>query len=317
MWLDLVAVALLGIFVALGAWRGALATGLGLATLVGAYLAAVFLAPTLAPALASRLGLSEFWALPLAGAGVFVATYTVLGVLSAFLRRLSRRHADERSARDRFLGGVFGAVRGAGIALLVSYLALWVDALRVTGATSPLPSVEHSRAAALTGEVVESGIGAAFGEERPGGRMAARIAARPGVALAELQGVLDDPQVGALREDARFWSLVEHGAVDAAMARGSFLALQRDPALRRRLADLALVPEAAADDPGVFRDAMGEVLREVGPPLRRVREDPALQELMEDPEVVAMLQSNDTLGLLGHPGIRGLVDRVTSPQQPD
>lgn len=317
MWLDLLAVAVLGIFVALGAWRGALATGLGLATLIGAYLAAISLAPALAPPLSERLGISELWALPLAGTGVFIATYSVLGVASALVRRLSRRHADERSARDRFLGGALGAVRGVGIVLLLSYLALWVDALRATGTATGIPSVERSRAAALTGEVVESGLEAALGEDDPAGRVAARIAARPGVAVAELQGVLEDPQVSALREDARFWMLVEHGSVDAALARGSYLDLQRDPALRRRLADLGLVPEAAADDPGVFRDAMAEVLREVGPRLRGVKEDPQLQALLEDPQVVAMLQEGDTLGLLGHPGFRGLVARVTSRQPRD
>lgn len=317
MWLDLVAVAVLGVFVALGAWRGALVTGLGLVTLVGSYAVSLLLAPALAPALGARVGLSTFWATPLAGTGVFAATYAVLGLASAGLCRLSRGRAEERSARDRFLGGAFGAVRGLGIVLLVAYLALWVDALRATGATAPLPSVEHSRAAALTGEVVESGLEAALGRDDPGSRVAVRLAARPGVAIGELQGVLDDPQVGALRGDERFWTLVENGSVDAALTRRSFLDLQHDEALRRRLADLGLVPPEAVDDPGAFRDAVADVLRDVGPRLRGLKDDPAVQELLDDPKVVAMLQSGDTLGLLGHPDFRKLVDRVTSPRSQD
>jgi len=96
------------------------------------------------------------------------------------------------------------------------------------------------------------------------------------------------------------------------MNRGSFQQLQHDASLRHKLANLALVTDEAADDPAAFRQEIGEVLREVGPRIRGLRNDPALQDLMRDPQVVAMIQSGDTLGLLGHPGFRDLVQRVTS-----
>lgn len=317
MWLDLIALAVLAVFVALGAARGALITGLGLATLAGAYAASVFLAPALAPALGERLNVSDFWGLALAGTGVFIATYAILGGAAAALRRLSRRRDEPLTRRDRFFGGVFGAIRGLAIVLLVSYLALWMDALRATGGTSPLPAVGSSRAAALTGEVVESGLEAVLDADDPAARVVVRLAARPQVAVGELQAVLDAPQIAQLRSDGMFWTYVENGNVDAALARRSYLALQRDEAMRRRFADLGLVPEEAAENDAAFRAAVAEVLRDVGPQLRGLKNDPALRELAEDPQVVAMVQSGDTLGLLGHPGFRKLVERVTSRPSSD
>ena len=312
MWLNLLALGILGVFVALGAWRGALASGLGIATLLLAYAAAILLAPALAPALGERLGLGSLLAVPLAGSIAFFGAYAILGLVSTGVRRLGRRENAGRSPLDRFLGGSFGAVRGLLIAGLLVYLAMWLDALRSTGTAVVIPEVGDSAAAALTGQIVESAIASALDPDDPAARVTARLAARPAVAAGELQGVIDDASVARLRGDEAFWTYVEYGNVDAAMNRASFQQLQHDAQLRHRLANLALVPEEAASDPEAFRQAVGEVLREVGPRIRGLRNDPALQDLMRDPQVVAMIQSGDTLGLLGHPGFRDLVERVTS-----
>ena len=66
MWLNGLVAAVMLIFVALGAWRGALATGLGLATLVLAYVAAFSLGPALAPALGEGFDVPALWAMPVA-----------------------------------------------------------------------------------------------------------------------------------------------------------------------------------------------------------------------------------------------------------
>jgi uncharacterized membrane protein required for colicin V production len=312
-WLDLIAVTVLASFATLGAVRGAFNTGMGLLTLVVAYGAAVLFAPVLAPAIEARLGLPELLALPLGGSVGFFGAYALMVFATALLRRIAERHGDEeRSPRDRFLGGVFGAVRGGLIVLLISWLALWVDALRLTGTELPVPEVGGSTAAAVTGEVVETGLSAALSDAGAGGRVMARIAARPAVALEDLQGVLDDRNVASLRADEMFWTYVEHGNTDAAMNRAAFLRMSRDPALRGRFVALGLVDPAAADDPAIFRRDVGEVLRQVGPRLRGLRNDPELHALLEDPQVVAMVQSGDTIGLLRHAGFRSLVDRVTA-----
>jgi uncharacterized membrane protein required for colicin V production len=317
MWLDAIALVILTIFAVLGALRGALATAMGLLSLAVAYGSGLTLAPALGPSLAERLDWPAPLGVAVAGSGAFLAAYVAMGIVSAVVRRLSRRRDGQRSARDRFLGGAVGALRGALIVLLLSWLALWVDALRATGTVESLPEVGDSKAAALTGEIIESGLEAALEDAGPAGRMVARMAARPGVALAELQGVLDNPNIERLRSDELFWRHVESGAVDAALNRLSFQRVQGDDALRRRLADLGLIGEDAAVDTRAFRNAMADVLGEVGPRIQGLKNDPEVQKLMNDPEVVAMLQSGDTLGLLGHAGFRGLVDRVTSQSTSD
>jgi uncharacterized membrane protein required for colicin V production len=317
MWLDALALVILLVFALLGALRGALATAMGLLSLAVAYGCGLTLGPALGPSLAGQMDLPTPLGVALAGTGAFLAAYFAMGVVSAVVRRFSRRRDGRRTARDRFLGGALGAVRGALIVLLLSWLALWVDALRATGTVESIPELGDSKAAALTGEIIESGLEAALEDAGPAGRVVARMAARPGVALSELQGVLDNPNVERLRSDATFWKYVESGSVDAALNRLSFQRVQRDDTLRRRLADLGLIDEDAALDTRAFRNAMVDVFDEVGPRIQGLKNDPQVQELMNDPEVVAMLQSGDTLGLLGHAGFRGLVDRVTSQPPSD
>lgn len=311
MWLDLLALVILVVFAIIGAARGPLRAGMGLLALIVGYLAAILLAPMFGPAVSNALGVSEWLALPLGGTLAFAAGYGGIALLAFLLRRFGGRHDDERTPRDIFLGAIFGVVRGGLVVLLVSWLALWLDALRATGGDVPIPSVEGSAAATLTGGVVEAGVGAALGDD-PAGRVAARIAARPGAAIADLEAVLENRSVEELRGDVMFWTYVEHGNVDAALNRMSFRRAANDASLRDQLAGLGLVNPESAEDPMAFRDDVAAVLYEVGPRLRGLKNDPGLQALVEDPQVVAMLQSGDTMGLLRHPGFRELVDRVTS-----
>jgi uncharacterized membrane protein required for colicin V production len=311
MWLDAVALLLLGIFAGMGAMRGALASGMSVLTLVAAYCAAIWAAASFGPEAAELAGVPEWLGMPVAGTAAFVLAFVVMGIVSAILNRLERRKRDgSRSPRDRFLGGAFGALRGALVVLLLSYLALWVDALRATGTVEALPELGSSAAAAMTENVVEAGVQAAMSDAGAGGRVMARMAARPGTTLNDLQELMEHPAIEELRSDRLFWSYVEHGNVDAALNRGSFLRLTYDGSLRRRLGDLGLIETEAVDDPREFREAAAEVLREVGPRIRGLREDPALRELLEDPEVVAMVESGNHFGLISHPGFREVVTRT-------
>jgi len=313
MWLDVVALILLGVFIGMGCLRGALASFIGLAALVAGYAAAVAAAPTLGPRLPLSPEMPAIACVVLAGSGVFLLAYLSISIAGKLAVRAQReRSGGTHSLRDRFLGGAFGAVRGAFVVLLVSWLALWLDALRATGTAELVPQVAGSAAAEATSAVVEASVGAALAGGGPEAAFVARLAARPALAVDELQQVLANPRFEALREDSSFWTYVEAGALDAATGRVSFRDLAQDAELRRELAALGLIaPEAAADE-AAFTVAMTAVLREVGPRLRALREDPALQALVEDPEVAGMLNSGDYLGLLSHPGFRQLVSRVAS-----
>jgi membrane protein required for colicin V production len=312
MWLNALAALVLAACVAAGAWRGALATGLGIATLVLSYAAAAVFGPALGPVVGAQAGLSGLPATMAASTAVFVVSYALLGLAARLARRWGPQENVGRSPRDRFLGASFGALRGMMLALLVVYLAMWFDALRATRTAAVVPEVGDSLAAKITSDVVQSAIASAVDTSEPGGRFAARFAAQPAVSAADLQSVLDDPNFAQLRNDARFWNDVEDGNVNAALSRRNFLNVADDPQLRQKLARLGLVGDEAAYDPEVFRQSIGQVLAQIGPRLRGLRDDPAMHELMADPKVIAMLQSGDTLGLLAHPKFRELVSRVSA-----
>jgi len=311
MWLDIVVVALLAGFALAGGLRGRLAAALSVINLLLAYAVAALAAVVGGPGLASRLGWPEVLGAAVIGAAAFLLSYFALGRLARFLKHREQRHLrGPRSFGDRFTGACFGFLRGGLVVLLLSFAAIWLDALRSTGGAEFLPPLGRSRAAWVTESLVEKGVSAAV--SGPGGRLAARVVARPGASIAEMETLVEDPRIRTLREDAIFWTYVEDGSVDAAMNRASFFAITHDDAMRARLAKLGLVDEAAGADPAEFRRAAGEVLREVGPRLRGLRDDPELQKLLQDPEVVALVQSGDTLALLAHPGFRGLVARVAT-----
>jgi uncharacterized membrane protein required for colicin V production len=308
MWLDFIALALLAVFAFLGARRGGLASGLGLLTLGVSYGAAVFLGARYGDAAAEAFGVSPMLGMPLAGSIAFLAAFVAMSILSKVLRALEVEHPS-RSKQDRFFGGLFGAARGGLIVLLLSYLAIWVDAMRITGTAPDLPELGSSTAAAVTGSVVEAGVTAAMGDSQPG-RIMAHMASRPGDAIVEVQELMENPVIAEIQNDPMFWTYVEHGSIDAAMNRRGMLALTYSRDMRQTLHGFGLIDAAAVDDAELFREQTREVLRELGPRLSSIKSDPRMQELMEDPEVLAAVQAGDHLALMTHPGFQEVVGLV-------
>jgi uncharacterized membrane protein required for colicin V production len=313
MWLDVLVLMILAGFAVGGLLRGGLATGMGLLSLLVAYAVGFGCARAFGVQLAARFELPELLGPPLMGAGSFCLAYIAMASLSALLKRHEqRRRRGTRSARDRFIGACLGLVRGGLVALLLCVLAIWLDALRSSGQAEFLPSVGDSRAAIVTGDVVEAGVSAALSDTGPSARVAARLLARPATSLADLQAVLENPHVARLQQDQLFWTYVETGAVDAALNRGSFIDVMHDLDLQQGFASLGVIERDVIDDPSAFRDLAERALREIGPRIRGLRDDPELKRLMADPEVLSMVESGDTLSLLSHSGFRSFVSNVAS-----
>ncbi len=318
MWLDVFVIAILGWFTWVGVRRGGLAAGLGILTLCVSYGAAILAAPIFASPVANAFGLPALLGIPVAGSIAFAVAFVAMAILSKILCRRAEGAGDEgRSVRDRFLGGAFGAIRGAFVAVLLCYLALWVEALRLSGAADGIPALGNSAAAAVTSSVVEAGIESVLADSGRTGHVVARLAANPGATVADLQSLVSNPRILAVQQDAHFWANVEAGAIGAALNTRSFTRLSEDEELRRQMASVGLIDQESAERADLFRAAAGDVLREVGPRIRKLRNDPELKGLLKDPEVVAMVENGDTLGLMNHPRFRRLVSRVASDPEID
>ena len=312
MWLDLIGLAFLAVFMLLGVLRGTLASFLRIASLLAAYIAALWTAPTLGPMLAERMSLPVFLGIPIAGSLVFAGSYTVLGILSKLIQMWEkrRRDYDDRTALDRIGGALLGGLQGAFVMLLLGWLGLWIDAGRATGGMESLPDTSASALTSVSQTVIEVTAAAIVDDKDPASRMTAHLVSRPREAFEQIQRVLSNPRIQGLQKDELFWRYVESGAIDAALNQGSFLGIAYDDTLRKELAEVGLIDRYAATDPRLFRNEAREVLGEVSPRLRGLRDDPAVKQLLADPAIVSAIETGNYIALLQNPAFRALVSRV-------
>jgi len=313
---DLGLLALLAIFVAVGAWRGTVASLMGLASLVVGYVAGFQSAMHGGDAAAAAFGVSVTIGPVIAGSLGFVAGLVAMAIVGIAARRwdAERRGDLPRGALDRLGGAFFGGLRGSVLAALLAWLGMFASAAREIAPEGPLaavPSAEGSLLAGLTEVAVEQVVEATLGDD-PASRVIARVAARPGDRLRAVQSLIDDPRVRAVQEDAFFWTLVENGASERALNRMSFYRVAHDPELRATFADLGFVSAEAANDSNAFRDELRGVLDVVGVRIRGIKQDPEIQALARDPEILAMLESGNTFGLVAHPRIQALAARLAA-----
>lgn len=316
MLLDLVFLSVLFLMVVMGAFRGAVVSGSGLAGLLFGYGGGILGALYLSDWVADTLVVSALLAPAIAGTIGFVLAWLLVSSLGDILVAWDRDRVEGmgRSAFDRALGGVFGLARGSLVVVLLALLATWVDAARDLGAVDGLaamPETESSAVADATGNLVEAAVGAALSGAGPAGKAAARITARPSQALGSVQTILSDERLDQLFEDKLFWTLIQNDTIDYAMNRNAIRSMVKDPEFRGRFADLGLVSEEAREDATVFRDALAGVLAEVAPRISQLHTDPELQALAQDPEIIAMVQSGDTFALISHPRMKKIVDRLS------
>ena len=258
----------------------------------------------LAPAVAGTLGFAVTW-----------LSVSALGDLATAWDK-ERVEGAGRGIADRVLGGAVGLVRGGLIVVLLAVLSSWLDAARDLGAiegVGAMPDAGESTVVAVSGDLVESVASRAWVDAGPAGQMAARITARPGVALENVQSLLEDERLTQLFEDRLFWTLITNGSVDYAMNRSAMRSIVDDSEMRRQFVELGLVGESAGEDPDVFRVSMAAVLEELAPKVHRLQHDPELNQLARDPEIIALVEAGDMLTLMGHPSLRKLVERVSGP----
>jgi membrane protein required for colicin V production len=321
MWLDYLALGLLALFAVFGAIRGALATGLKLAVIVFAYAVSVLGASSLGPSVAAWFDLPPLLGTPVAGSILFVVAYALLGLGAWLAARAESRSRDgePRSAGDRIGGALLGTVRGGMVVVLLGFLMLQLEGLRVAGgeAAAMVPETGKSTLTHTTQAIVEGGGELVLGDDDAGGRVATRLLSHPAETVTGVQAVLDDPRIRALRDDDLFWTYLSNGNTEAALNRGSFLSIAHDESLRTNLADLGLVKGEAAADPRAFRNAIADVVAQIGPRVRGLMQDPEVHRLLDDPEIRTALETGDTVALLRHPGFQRLVSRVTAASGQD
>ncbi len=313
--IDWIGLAILGLFVLMGARRGALASALRIACPLLAYVAAFFGASLAGPLMTRWFDLPRLLGLALAGTIFFVLGLIGAGAAVWLIhRRLGDRLASwPRSGPDRIGGGLVGAAHGAVILLLLGVLVSFLDALRVSGAAEwlhSMPETESSRLIAVSQAAVEKCIPVALGESGLSTRVATEFLAHPADTVERVQKVLRHPRVDSLLKDRLFWTYVEHNATGKAINQISFLSISYDESLRTDMAELGLVSDGAKSDPREFRNSAKEVLEEVGPRIRELKNDPAFQKLARDPEIRQALAAGDTLQLFRHPEFRSLVSRA-------
>jgi uncharacterized membrane protein required for colicin V production len=307
---DLLLLGLLAIFTALGAWRGALESGMRLAGWLAGYGAAVWAGAAFGDDLAGRAAIPGWAGIPIAGAAAFLVVQALAAVGIAIAR--ARRRGRTCGTGDRMLGATFGAARGALVVALIGWAGLVLGALQSQGELVALPRTDDSLAARWSGAVVEQGAGAVLGRDDAGARVATAIAARPRETMEALRGVIEHPRIAELQGDAAFWSRIDSGDLDGALEEPSARALVADPALRGQLAELGLVTSEEAASADAFEAALRSALAGAMNRLAELRDDPELRALLSDPEVLGLVERRDALGLLSHPRFREVLRRAST-----
>jgi membrane protein required for colicin V production len=118
-WTDYTIIAVLGLSVLMGLWRGFVAEVLALAVWACAFWVAWLLGPTLAERLSGSISTPSARVL-LAYALCFIAVLVAGAIVTFIMRKLVE--GSGLSGSDRLLGMVFGLVRGLALVVLVVFL---------------------------------------------------------------------------------------------------------------------------------------------------------------------------------------------------
>ena len=311
MWFDVAALAILAWFGFTGFRRGAMVSFLRIFALVSAYASAVFVGPVFAPITAALFGLPQMIALAASGAAVFVCVGATLGAITFLAKRYDARRlaGGGRSLPDALLGALFGGAQGAAFALLVGFLAAWLEAGGEAGIEG-IPASGDAVVARTTQSVVETAADLVLPSDDSASRMAIKLAVRPKETVRELTDLMESDEIAELQTDGEFWADLENGFIDDAMTRRTFIQVSYRKAMRERFANLGLVDPAGVDDPQIFQAEMRAMLEQLGPRIQSIKNDPELERLMEDREIVEAVHAGDVTALLANRKFVEAVDRL-------
>ena len=315
MWLDILALVLLAIFAALGARRGALATGLSLAGLVVGYLAAILAGRSFGDPAAELFGVSPLFGAPIAGTLAFCFVSfdffgALLGVAPPSRSRPSRPRVASAARSSALRADRSWCCWSACSSLFVEAMPQFSARDSTTSRVVDTPLQSVTRAAVRVG--VETALG-----DTPGADVAANALSHPPSRSSNCARSPRDPRSTALAEDREFWAYVEADAVPAALAQPSFQRLQWNPDVRGELASLGVVDEIAAGDPALFALEMRGALEQIGPRIQQIRNDPDLAALAADPDVAELVQRRDVVGLLANPAFQQVLSKRSRRPRPD
>jgi len=314
MWYDLIALAILVIFITWGASRGTLWSALRLGVMLGAYAAGIFGAHLFAPFVTERFPELELLALPLGGSIAFLLALCVLGIAAAVISKRAdlNRAQESRTKSDHLGGALIGAMRGGLIVLLVGILGNYLEQAQHAGLVSELPSLEHSFIAMGSGTLAERSIEQVLDKKDPASKLTAQLAIHPAETAEKIQSVMENPRVVRLREDSTFWSRARSGDIRGAMNQLAFRRLAYDDQFRNQLAELKLIDAQTAEDPELFKKQIAETYTQLAPRIEHLKTDPAVQKLMHDEEILELARNGSITALLTHPDFIRAVQAVMS-----
>ncbi len=304
MWFDLTCILLLMGLIALGAMRGALASGLALFTMLASYGAAIWMGPNFAPLFESQSTLVGVLAIPLGGALAFAIAYITLSISTMLITRAerARREGDEgRSTPDRFFGGTFGAARGLLLLLLIGLFGHYLSQGQRVGVVKMLPPIENSFFTEMSGNLTEMGISMALDQACVASKMAARLAVRPSDTKDQLSEIMSYDSVRGIIADPNFWILVQSGDTSKAINQLSFQRMVYDTPLREKLGELGFLQAEAVENPVLFRESLRPCVSRLCTVMVNIQDNPAIDTLIEDKEVMDLVRAGKTVDLIRHP----------------
>ena len=281
-----------------------------LGTVLG-YIGAFLLAPVLAPVLGDAFGLSPLTAPLAAGLGVFWGATLLAGIAAWLVGRWRRKRIEQGKMPDRLsakIGGAgLGLVRGMVLALLVAWMA------NLLGGLSSMPSEPATSSKIATAAVrglAKTVMRAGDKNDETAGlaEIAADTVADPvGVARA-VREITARPAARRLMQSREFAQAVSDGDGKTAAFHPLLDQFLYDPEVQGIARDRGWITEKF--DTEHLKRALALKFMTLAPKLKAMREDPEVKQLMQDPEVQRMVEQRNVPGLMNHPKVAPLIEKV-------